>query len=143
MEIRDRTQPWALRGQERSAPGAAGARPRGGSAGMLFASPKAANSSGGWLLAPPPARRGSLTPADTGVTGQAPNHPAERGEVAFAVTRSHPRRHRRAAQGHCPGWGPGDPAVLGLGWSLGARQAPGKGWNLQEWEKSRPVSTFA
>lgn len=78
---------------------------------MLVASPKAVNSS-------LPGMRGSLIPADTGVTGQAPNRPSELGEVAFAVTRGHPRQRR--AGGCC--W---DPAALGSGWSLGALQAPG------------------
>lgn len=104
----------APRGWERIALGAVGARPQGGSAGMLFASLKAANSSGGWALAPLPARRGSLIPADTGVTGQAPNRPAERGEVAFAVTRSHPR--------HCPGCGPGTLRC----WAWGGPWVPGR-----------------
>lgn len=101
MEIRDR-------GRELSTPGVTGARPRCGSAGMLFASPKtagmlfaspkAANSSAAWALVPPPGMRGSLIPADTEVTGQAPNRPAEPGEMAFAVTRICPRHRCHAGR---------------------------------------------
>lgn len=89
---------------------------------MLFASRKTANSSAGWALAPPPGRRGSLIPADTEVTGQAPNRPSELGEVAFAVTRSRPRHRRDAAQGDCPGWGPGTPRR----WARGGPWVPGR-----------------
>ena len=44
--------------------------------------------------------------------------------------------------GGLPGLGPRDPVTLSSGWSLGARQAPGKGCNLQELEKSEPYLPF-
>lgn len=111
---------------------AAGARPRCGSVGMLFASPKAANSSAGWAPAPPPGMRGSLIPADTEVTGQAPNRPAELGEVAFAVTRSRPR-HRCHAGGGLPGLGPRDPPAIRLGVVPGCQAG--------SWEGMQPAGT--
>lgn len=82
---------------------------------MLFASPKAANSSAGRGAG----MRGWLIPADTRVTGQAPNRPTGLGEVAFAVTRSRPR-----GRGAGDSLG-GDAGLTALG--SGGPWVPGKG----------------
>lgn len=147
MEIRDR-------GRELSTPGVTGARPRCGSAGMLFASPKtagmlfaspkAANSSAAWALIPPPGMRGSLIPADTEVTGQAPNRPAEPGEMAFAVTRICPRHRCHAGGGRdCPGWGSDTPRRWGQGGPWVPGRLLGRDATCRNWRKAKRFCLFS
>lgn len=153
MEIRDRSQPLARRGQELSTPGVTGARPRCGSAGMLFASPKtagmlfaspkAANSSAAWALVPPPGMRGSLIPADTEVTGQAPNRPAEPGEMAFAVTRICPRHRCHAGGDGLPGLGPRHPTALGQGGPWVPGRLLGRDATCRNWRKAKRFCLFS